>query len=172
MRRQDVYAEATLQSAMLLRRYLAGFDEGTKVAQAPGLPNHAAWSLGHLALTMHRVAERLDKRPMPETEFVPGQRGDEHHFAIESVAFGSRPAAEAGAYPTWARCVAIFDSACERLASAWRGASEETLEQMTPWGNAAVPTWSLANRIVFHNGMHCGQIADLRRALGFGSIFA
>jgi hypothetical protein len=24
---------------------------------------------------------------------------------------------------------------------------------------------------VFHNGTHCGQLADLRRALGMGSIF-
>jgi hypothetical protein len=32
--------------------------------------------------------------------------------------------------------------------------------------------YTLASRMVFHNGTHCGQVADLRRALGIGSIFS
>jgi hypothetical protein len=30
---------------------------------------------------------------------------------------------------------------------------------------------NLAVRMVFHTGTHAGQLADLRRALGLGSIF-
>jgi hypothetical protein len=43
---------------------------------------------------------------------------------------------------------------------------------MTQWGKSQVPLWSMASRMIFHNGTHCGQLADLRRALGLGSIFA
>src|SRR5256885_8582910 len=42
-------------------------------AQPPGLPNHLAWSLGHLALAMHRAAERIDGAPVPGGDFAPGR---------------------------------------------------------------------------------------------------
>ena len=44
-------AEAIGSTRELLVRYLQGFDDANATAQAPGLPNHAAWTLGHLALT-------------------------------------------------------------------------------------------------------------------------
>ncbi len=42
-------ADAISSTEELLTRYLAGFDDHNAVAQAPSLPNHAAWILGHLA---------------------------------------------------------------------------------------------------------------------------
>jgi hypothetical protein len=35
-----------------------------------------------------------------------------------------------------------------------------------------MPVWALVSRMTFHNGFHTGQLADLRRALGFRSIFS
>ncbi len=39
-------------------------------------------------------------------------------------------------------------------------------------GKAEIPLSLMIPRMVFRNGMHTGQIADLRRALGFGSILS
>lgn len=175
MRTQDLLAEALLANKQLVSRYLAGFDDTNHTRQAPGLPNHAAWNLGHLALTMHRVAEKLDGKPAPESDFaaagVPaGQQSG--RFSVESVSFGSKPGEERSAYPTLARCLQIFESACDRIAAASRAATDDKLAEMTAWGPIQTPLWQIVLRMSFHNGMHTGQLADLRRAFGFKSIFS
>lgn len=174
MRTQDFLADAILTSKALTARYVAGFDDATGVQQPAGLPNHVVWSLGHLAVTMHRVAERFDGKPLPEGDFVVGPRGDGARFGSESVAFGSAPTGERAAYPSLARALQIYDAAVDRISASVRVASDETLAQMTPWGGPGMqmPLGILAARMLFHNGMHTGQIADLRRALRMKSIFA
>jgi hypothetical protein len=139
------------------------------------LPNHVAWNLGHIALTMHRVADKIDGQGLPASDFAvgPGAAGDSQRFSSESVAFGSMPTGDSMAYPSYARCIAIFEGACDRLAAAASGATDAQLAAETPWGGPGMttPVHLLVARMAFHNGMHCGQIADLRRALGMGSIF-
>jgi hypothetical protein len=172
MSTQSTLADAVLLSKTLLSRYLAGFTDENHTRQAPSLPNHVAWTLGHLSLTMQRVAEKLDGKPVPPSDFAPSG-SPPTAFNPESVAFGSAPAQNASSYPSLARCTAIFNAACDRLAAATRAASDAQLHQTTKWGAGLdVTLESLVARMVFHNGTHTGQIADLRRALGFKSIFS
>lgn len=174
MTRQQVLADAVLESRALISRYFKGFDDSNHTRVVENLPNHFAWTLGHLALTMHRVAERFDERPMPETDFVKGdgRAGTRERYDTESICYASKPVADPSIYPLCSRCVAIFNAAAARLAAAARNCDDRVLDIEVNWGNMQVPLWSLAIRMVFHNGTHCGQLADLRRALGLGSIFA
>lgn len=178
MHRRDTIAEGILATKALLARYLAGFDDSNHTRQAPGLPNHVAWNLGHLALTMHRVAEKFDARPPSEFDFFsgksapPGSVRPADRFEIESVSFGSTPVGDPAKYPSLARCVEIYNHGCDRIAGAVRAADDATLERPVPWGNGQTPLWALAQRMIFHNGDHTGQIACLRRALQMKSIFA
>jgi hypothetical protein len=164
-------AEGLELSGQLLGRYLVGFSDANHTSQAPGLPNHVAWSLGHLAMTMHRVAERLDGGPMPESDFITSAKGDASKYGTETVAFGSQPTADPSLYPPYARCLEIFNSAVTRLSVAARASDAAKLAAPTPWSNGTTTLGALVARMAFHNGMHCGQIADLRRALKLGSIF-
>lgn len=171
--RQRMLAEVVAVSRQGVHRYLVGFDDTTRAAQAPGLPNHVAWSLGHCALVMHRTAERLDAGALPESDFIEGaDRGDGQRFGTESVCFGSTPTGDASAYPSLARCKAVFDGACERLAKAAAGASDAALDAPTDWVGAQIPMAHLVIRVSQHNSMHTGQLIDLRRALKMKSIFA
>lgn len=176
MSRSAMIASAILESRALTARYFAGFDDTNRTRQAPGLPNHFAWNLGHLAYIMHRCAEKLDGGPLPRADFIEGGHasggGDASRFAAESVAFGSSPVDDPAQYPTAARCVEIFNGACERCAAAFRNADEAKLDTETPWGAMTLKLWQIGPRMVFHNGAHAGQLADLRRILGFRSIFA
>lgn len=182
MERRDMLAESVLATKTLMARYLVGFDDTNVTKQAPHLPNHAAWSLGHCALTMHRVANMFESDPpasagpLPAGDFVTGDgtKGDASRFDSESVSFGSKPIDDARKYPTMARSTQIFDAACDRLASVVRAVSDAKLDQKAKWGASGMelPLWGLVSRMVFHNGMHTGQVADLRRALGFKSIFS
>jgi hypothetical protein len=168
---QSVIAEAVELSKAQMARYLVGFDDATSVRQAENLPNHARWCLGHCAMTMHRIAEKLDGRPPPQTDFAAdGSRPD--RFNTDSVSFGSKPGDDDANYPPLARCVEIYNTACDRLAGAAGKASAEKLMEQVDWMTFKIPLYLLVIRMCFHNGFHTGQIADLRRALKFKSIFA
>jgi hypothetical protein len=169
---QDLLAESILSSRDLLDRFLDGFEDENRTKQADNLPGHVAWILGHCALTMHRAAEDGDGRPLPERDFVTGDghAGDADRFDTESICFDSTPVDDPDRYPSMARCRAIFEAACERLASAVRDASDEALEKTVPWVSGEIPFLLLVLRIAFHNGVHAGQIIDLRRALGLDRV--
>ncbi|MCC7389780.1 MAG: DinB family protein [Phycisphaerales bacterium] len=172
--RSEILARMIGASVPLTTRYFAGFTDANRAAQLPGLPNHFAWTLGHCSLTMHRLAERLDGRALPESDFQPGvQRAEGSapmRFGTEGVAFNSVPSGDAGAYPTVARCIEVFEGACARLGAAVRGATDQQLDAMQPWGAAQLPMADLILRITLHNAMHSGQLVDLRRGLGLGRV--
>jgi hypothetical protein len=172
MNQQETLAGAVRSSRDLFLRFLAGFDESNRTRTAPALPNHVAWNLGHCALVMHRGAERLDGAPLPAEDFVTGDgtAGDADHFDTESVSFGSAPADVPDEYPTLVRARAIFVTACDRLEAAARDASDAALQKTAPWGGGAIANGDLVVRMCFHNGTHAGQLTDLRRALGLGSV--
>lgn len=196
MSKGELLAEMVLQTKPLLARYLAGFNDVTHVRQTPDLPNHVAWCLGHLAVTMHRVSSLLsgtpwtvptlpqaspgsDSHPSVPAPFAPadlvfgdGTAGsrDRGYFDIESVAFGSKPEERHDRFPTLERCVQVYNAAADRLAATVRAMSDEDLDRPVSWGQAQVAGWALVARMIFHNGFHTGQIADLRRALSFKSI--
>lgn len=174
MRAQDYLADTILGSRDNFFRYMVGFEEEDRVRAAPGLPNHAAWCMGHCALVMHRIAEKLGAGGLPDADFLVGaERGDSRRYGTESVAFGSSPSVESGVFPTLVRCREIFSNAAEHLAGAIRSLSEDQLNATVQFfPKYAAPAWHIVARMAFHNGFHAGQIADLRRALGMKSIFA
>lgn len=170
MKRGDLLAQGVLASITLLARFYPGFTDANRTTQAPGLPNHFAWCLGHLALTMHRVAGMLDGGRLPEDTFVEGAKGDARRFGVESVSFGSAPADAPADYPVRDRCVEIVQHAADRLGAALRAAPDPSLDSPLTWGKVATTGEALAQRMIFHNGVHCGQITDLRRALRLGNV--
>lgn len=161
-------------SKPLALRYFSGFDDSNRAAQAPNLPNHFAWTLGHCAMTMQRVAERLDGEGLPEADFEVGVEfaagSPPTRFGTESVAFGSTPVGEADRYPVAARCVEVFEAASDRLSEAVRWASEQRLNAEEPWGATTLSMAMLIVRVNSHNSMHTGQLVDLRRALGLDRV--
>jgi hypothetical protein len=177
--RGALLAQQVLECKTLLGRYLAGFSQVTVVRQTPDLPNHLAWCLGHLALTMHRLAEKVDGQAPPATDFVQvegsdGTRGSREKgcFDAAGVAFGSRPIERHDYFPDLERSTAIYNAACDRLSALLASLDDAALDRPVAWGQAQYPLWAVATRMIFHNGFHTGQIADLRRALGFRSIMS
>lgn len=160
-------------SVPYITRFLPGFDDSNRAVQAPGIHNHVAWTLGHLALTMHRAAERVDgKTDLPQADFVvgDGSSGGPDRFDSESVCYGSTPSSEAVRYPTFDRCVTIFEAAAERAAAVAEHADETLLGDLTTWGGSETTKGDLLVRMALHNATHAGQIIDLRRALGMPKL--
>lgn len=156
----------------LLTRFLAGFDDSNRTRQAPGVANHAAWTLGHLSLTWCRGAQKVDGGGLPEDLFLTGNGAgcDGRRFDTESVCYGSEPVDDPALYPAWERCRAVYDAAVERAASAIESATPERLGEEIDWGATRLALGDLVTRLMAHNGQHTGQIVDLRRGLGMGRV--
>lgn len=167
-------AHAIRSGEPLLLRFVEGFDDTNRTKQAPGLPNHLSWTLGHVALTMHRAADYVDgfnePQTLPTSDWIHGDgtAGDPSRYDTESVCYGSVPVAEASKYPRLARAIEIQKSATSRLAASIETAKPAALTREIRWGKATTTPGTLVSRILFHNGMHAGQLTDLRRALGLG----
>lgn len=166
--RSETLADAIGEAMPLFERFLKGFGDANRTKQAPGLPNHAAWTLGHLGLVANRGAERVagyeDPQPLPAEDFgAPGPT----KFDPESVAIGSSPVDDPEQYPSWERGLAIYSGAYKRLVHAVRHASDEDLQRSVSWGSGTLTVEALIVRLIVHLGTHAGQIVDLRRALGF-----
>lgn len=172
MTRGNVLATVVRASGPMLTRFMAGFDDATRTRQAQNLPNHVAWTLGHCAYTMGRLVERFGGPPLPETDFVAGDgsRADPDRYDTQTVRLGSTPVDDPGLYPALHRCLAIFESAVERLATAVQSADDALLDKPVSWGSHEHPLGALAVRVSLHNTQHGGQLADLRRALGMPRI--
>lgn len=180
--RAAVLADSVAGCKVLVGRYLPGFNDVTCVRGVPDLPNHVAWCLGHCAQTMHFVADLISGATspgLPASDFVAkpvadGTKGsrDKGVYDAESVAFGSTVEERHDKYPKLDRCVEIFNAACDRLEAVVRALPDAALDKPHPWGAGGLfPASALVMRMVFHNGFHTGQIADLRRALGFKRLF-
>ncbi len=170
-------AAAVRSAEPLLLRYAEGFTDENKTRQAPNIANHFAWTMGHCALTMMRAADRIagfvEPQTLPTGDWVHGDgtAGDPSRFDTESVGYGSTPVTDPAKYPRAARCVAIYKAAHEHLAVTIERSTASQLAKDVGWGkNLTMPAAHLALRMLFHNGTHCGQLIDLRRALGMAKV--
>ncbi len=174
--RAIVLANALETTLPLFTRFLAGFNDTNHTHQAPGMPNHAAWTLGHLALYHHRATDRLlgfdDPQPLPESDFIAGdgRSGTIDKIDTQSVCYGSMPEDNPALYPSFDRLLDIHERAWNRLINETRNADTAMLDRKVPWGNAPFPADALVVRMMMHMGTHAGQITDLRRGLGMPSV--
>jgi hypothetical protein len=172
MRAQDLLADTVLALKPFVGRFLDGFNDENRTKQAAHLPNHVIWALGHVSVFMHHVAGLIDGRPTPEADFVEGdgRAGNAARYDLKTIGYGSQPVGDPSLYPTFARGRAIFEATVDRLAAAVRGAEDAALERQVDWGGTKIGVGLFVSRLVFHCGFHAGEIADLRRALGFEGV--
>jgi hypothetical protein len=167
---QETLADAVVACKGFSARFLPGFTEENRTAQAEHLPNHVMWTLGHVSLYLHDAAGRIDGRPRPESDFGPNAGKGPGRYTDSAIGFDSKPVKDPAKYPTLARGVAIFNAACDRLATAARQADDATLAKKIDWFGMQIPLAQLVTRVMFHVGVHTGQIMDLRRGLGFDRV--
>ena len=169
-------AQAVRSTEPLLTRFLDGFDDDTRIRTASGLPNHASWTLGHLAITHHRAADVVlgfnEPQHLPTEDWVHGDgtAGDPSRYDTESVSYGSKPVDDPKRYPRWVRSMEIHKKAYDKLFEAVAQASPKQLEREVKWGGSIISAGDLVTRMLFHTGTHAGQLIDLRRALGMPRV--
>ncbi len=134
-----------------------GIPDDKACAQAGAIPNHKAWTFGHLARSAEWFAGMIDGKPSTQPKEWEGLFG-----------LGSSPTSNAAAYPPVAELREAYEAAWQRLFDAVAGMNDAQL--------AAAPTGDsngfLKDKLdailkcAWHEGWHLGQVSLLRKALG------
>ncbi|MAT81403.1 MAG: hypothetical protein CMJ29_07125 [Phycisphaerae bacterium] len=158
----------------LFTRFLEGFDEASRARQAPDLPNHPIWLLGHCGFSMNRVAAEFDGAPIAGDYYIEGDgsSGTPALFDITSIRIRSIPHDDPNLYPSLETGRACFHDAIERLANAAANSTRDWLQQEIDMHGTLLTRGDQVIRLCFHNGYHAGQLGDLRRAIGLPRVIA
>jgi DinB superfamily len=145
-----------------IERSVADLSSAELVAQPPGVPNHAMWTLGHVIRSCELVAGELGARPwLPD-----GWR--------ETFGYGSRPSSDASRYPQKEKMIALLSESKRRLRETLLEQDESVLQQplaghlKQSLSEKEFPTLGqvLLQVVVAHTGYHAGQLTVWRRAIG------
>jgi len=152
------------RSRAFLEKSVADLQEREMVAQPAGLPNHATWTLGHVAFSCQGLTVELGGKPwLPDDWEAP-------------FGYGSKPSPEIASYPNRAEMLAFLADSSDRLQQALRAIDNAFLNK----SNESLPDESfptmghlLLQVVVGHTAYHAGQLAVWRRAIGkpSGGVF-
>jgi hypothetical protein len=133
------------------------FVDGHQVSQAPGIPNHALWTLGHLAVTNGWMHSLLTGTP----SLVPSS-----YDAMFNM--GTTPHQDAASYPSFDEVKKFYDESFEQILGVIRTMNDEQLFTPTVTDSHGFVTSKIDTlaKTAWHEGWHIGQLVDLRRALG------
>ncbi len=146
------------RTVAFLRDSVADLSDEEIVLQPPGVPNHAAWTLGHIIHSCQAMAGELGVEPWLPSEW-------ESQFG-----YGSSPAALISHHPGKAALLEALGDASHRLRTALVRMDETALAEPLP--DEAVreilPTkgHALLQIVAAHTAFHAGELTVWRRAIG------
>ena len=143
------------------RKLVADIPKDKMCVQPAGIPNHAAWVLGHLAFSLQFGGSMLGlKLAMPD--------GWQQKFGN-----GSKPTSDAAVYPDKQALLTALEQAHARLADAVAKADAAVFRQPTPHEGFRKVFPTIGDALTFmttaHEATHLGQLSAWRRAAGFPS---
>lgn len=137
-----------------IERSVADLTDQQMVAQPSAVPNHGAWTVGHVIFTCQGIAAELGAPPWLPDEWE------------STFGNGSTPLADPSLYPTKAEMLSLLADAAARLRQTLVAADESISRKSLP--DEAMPTMGdLSLQVVVgHTAYHAGQLAVWRRAIG------
>ena len=147
------------RSAAFMKELVADLSDEEMVLQPPGVPNHAAWTLGHVIHSCQAIAGELGAQPWLPDDW-------DSQFGYGSLPGGVAASPHAGR----AALVAALAEATERLRAALLATDPARLTEPLPDEKAreVLPTvgHALIQVVSAHTAFHAGQLAAWRRAIG------
>lgn len=130
--------------------------------QPPGIPNHPAWTLGHLVIGSSFAAMMLGQQP-------PQQEGWMELFGRKS-----EPTSDRSRYPSKSDLLGALEAIHAQVAAACEQAGDEQLDQPVPDEEFRQLMPTVRDGLVFlmtaHEATHLGQLAVWRRATGRAAV--
>jgi hypothetical protein len=145
-----------------MRRLIADLDESQMVCQPVNVPNHPAWTVGHLVHSCQQIGGEIGIPP-----WLPADWG-------ERFGTGSTPIADHELYPGKVDLLHALDDGYQRLAEALRAAGEARLSEPLPDARYRdrLPTvgHAVLHILASHTALHLGQIVVWRRAMALPPV--
>ncbi len=148
----------------ILKQQVEQVADDQMCVQPSGLVNHAAWNLGHLAVTADVLGRTLGIGEPVCPASWPKKFG-----------IGSMPTDDASVYPNKATLLTTLEKAFLNAIEIYENTDASILDALSSVerlrdrfgtnGNFAMML------LTSHMGMHIGQISAWRRAMGFASMF-
>jgi uncharacterized damage-inducible protein DinB len=134
------------------------------VYQVDPSANHAMWFVGHMARTDNFVLSKI----APE-KAIELPESNKNLFGM-----GSKPSSDPAIYPPPEEALQLFRDRRQVLLGVLETLSEEDLAKPIPEGGPGFLTdnASMFELLVWHEGLHCGQMSIARRALGHAPLMA
>jgi hypothetical protein len=150
---------ATLERTLnFMRDLVADLSDEEMLRQPAGVPNHAAWTIGHVVFSCQEMAAELGVG-----SWLPADWGT-------NFGYGSAPGSVDPRYATKPVLLGLLQDAGERLRVALLRIDESTLANPLPDEKAReiMPTigHALLQVVAAHAAFHAGQLAAWRRAIG------
>ena len=132
------------------------------VYQVDPSANHAMWFVGHMASTDTFVLSKIAPEKVIE---LPANYK-------ELFGMGSKPSSDPAIYPKPEEALQRFRDSRQALLAVLDNMSEEDLAKAIPEGGPGFLTdnASMFELLVWHEGLHCGQMSVARRALGHAPL--
>jgi uncharacterized damage-inducible protein DinB len=150
------------RTVAFMQESVADLAEEDIVLQPPGVPNHAAWTLGHVIHSCQAMAGELGVEP-----WLPRDWGSQ-------FGYGSSPTAVVSQYSSKAALLAAMGEASHRLRTALLGMDDTALAEPLPDETVRdiLPTkgHAILQVVAAHTAYHAGQLAVWRRAIGKPSV--
>ena len=141
-----------------LRTMVADLDLAQMVYQPAGVPNHPAWTIGHLVQSCEMIGGEIGLQP-----WLPGSWA-------EKFAPGSKPIPVVEEYPDKSTLLSFLDDGEERLQRALAAMSDADLARLLPDERYrdVLPTigHAVLHILAGHTAIHVGQLRVWRRAAG------
>jgi hypothetical protein len=145
-----------------LRRLISHLDEGQMVCQPQNVPNHPAWTIGHLVYSGQQIGGEIGLSP-----WLPADWG-------QQFGTGSTPVADPNAYPSKAALLAALDDGKVRLTAALGKMTEGDLNQPLPdvrfRGQFPTVGHAVLHILSGHTALHIGQLTVWRRVMGLDVV--
>jgi uncharacterized damage-inducible protein DinB len=124
--------------------------------------NHAMWFVGHMTRTDNFVLSKIAPEKAIE---LPGNSKD-------LFGMGSQPVNDPAIYPTPEEALRLFRDRRQALLAVLAKMSDDELSKPVPAGGPGFLTdnASMFELLVWHEGLHTGQISVARRALGHAPL--
>jgi uncharacterized damage-inducible protein DinB len=145
-----------------LEQQVADLSDEDMIAQPPGVPNHAVWTLGHIIHSCQAMALELGVESWLPSDW-------EGRFG-----YGSVPSSRHSDQLSKKALLGALTEASRRLRTALAELDEKALADPLPDEEArrTFPTkgHALLQVVAAHTAFHAGQLAAWRRAIGRGPV--
>jgi hypothetical protein len=145
-----------------LRELVGDLDDVGMIRQPPGVPNHPAWTVGHIVYSLQGIGEELGLEPWLPEDWA------------QRYGTGSTPTAEACAYSARQELLDTLTDACRRVRERLSALDDAALRRPLPDERVRkiLPTLgdAVLHVLVGHTAAHLGQLAVWRRAMGLPQV--